>query len=241
MQFLNPPNLIAHRGLSHLAPENTLAAFEAAAKLKLKWLEFDVMLTKDHHPIIIHDETLNRTTSGKGYVSETLWKQVQKFDAGAWFHKQFREERVPSLEEVLYCMKENNLHAVLEIKPTPGTDVMTTEKIIETIERHWKEGLKKIIFASFSLASLIRVRSLLPKQAIGIAFHTWDQDCLELAKALECFSIHLNYKLLTPKRMKQLKQSNCQILAYTVNNASLARKLKEMGVDGFFSDSPELL
>jgi len=232
------PSLIAHRGLSKLAPENTMAAFEKAHDMGFKWLEFDVMLSKDDVPIIFHDETLNRTANGKGRVADKNYKQLKVFNAG----KKFRiHEPIPSLEEVLLFMKKYHLYAVVEIKPTVGRDVITAKKTIQLIEKIWPEGLKHVIFASFSLASLITVRSLLPKQAIGFGLDKWGKDWQELVKSLNCLSIHVNQRILTPARISVLKQTKCHLLAYTVNTQKNAQKLAKWGVDGFFSDCPHRL
>src|ERR1700733_4706071 len=120
MNVIKCPKVLAHRGISHLAPENTIAAFEKAKDLGCHWLEFDVMLSKDEHPVIFHDETLNRTTNAKGHLAGKTWHQLQALDAGAWFSKTYQGETIPSLEAVLSLMKKNHAHAVVEIKPTPN-------------------------------------------------------------------------------------------------------------------------
>ncbi len=241
MNALKCPKILAHRGLSHLAPENTMVAFKKAMDLGFNWLEFDVMLSKDNHPIIFHDETLNRTTNAKGLLSHKTLHQLQALDAGGWFSKAYQGEAIPSLETVLSFMKKNHLNAVVEIKPTSNKDILTAEKTIQAIEKFWPEGLKHMIFASFSLASLITLRKHLPKQALGFGLHNWNEEVIELIKSLDCFSIHVNHLILSAKRMKLLKSSNCHILAYTVNNPKRAAKLLKIGVDGFFSDCPEKL
>lgn len=241
MNAFKCPKVLAHRGLSHLAPENTMAAFEKAKDLGLHWLEFDVMLSKDHHPVIFHDEKLNRTTNGKGLLADKTWHQLQALDAGSWFSKTYHKELIPALETVLEFMKEHQLNAVVEIKATPKKDVVTAEKTIQVIEGVWPEGLKHIIFASFSLASLITVRKILPKQALGFGLHTWDETALEIIKSLDCFSVHVNHRILTAKRIKLLQKINCHILAYTVNKPERAVFLRKLGIDGFFSDCPEKL
>lgn len=241
MNSFKCPEILAHRGLSSLAPENTLAAFEKAHQMGFDWLEFDVRLTKDHHPVIFHDETLNRTTNAKGLLSHKTYHQLQHIDAGRWFNKAFAGEPIPSLEHVLLFMKTHHLKAVVEIKPTKGSDVITAEKTIATIQKYWPTGLKHMIVASFSLPSLITVKKLLPRQAIGFGLHTWDNDSLELIKALDCFSIHVNHLILSRKRMEILRQTGCHVLAYTIDDPKRAAKLKKMGVDGFFSNTPEKL
>lgn len=241
MNSFKCPKILAHRGLSSLAPENTLAAFKKAHQLNFDWIEFDVMLTKDLHPVIFHDETLKRTTNSTGLLPNKTYHQLRQLDAGRWFSKIYADEPIPSLEEVLHFMRAHHLKAVLEIKPSKGKDVITAEKTIATVQKVWPEGLKQMIFASFSVPSLITVKKHLPQQAIGYGLHTWDDSAFELIKALDCYSIHIKHLLLSSKRMELLRQTGCHILAYTVNNPKRYAKLKKMGVDGFFSDNPEKL
>lgn len=241
MNVLKCPKILAHRGVSHLAPENTMAAFEKAKKLGIHWLEFDVMLSKDNHPVIFHDDTLNRTTNAKGLLSHKTWHQLQVLDAGSWFNKKYQGEPIPSLEMVLEFMEKNNLNAVIEIKPTKNNDGLTAERTIQIIKKQWPEGLKHIIIASFSIASLITVRKLLPTQALGFGLHKWEEGMIEVIKALDCYSIHINHQLLSEKRMRLLQHTKRHILAYTVNNPKRATELHKIGVDGFFSDCPEKL
>lgn len=235
------PSLLAHRGISSLAPENTIIAFNKAKEMGIKWLEFDVMLTKDNIPIVFHDESLKRTTNGKGKIADHTFKELKKLDAGRKFSSQFVGEPIPCFKETLNFLKQNRLFAVVEIKPTQGKDTLTVEKVVHLVECLWPEGLNHIIFSSFSLASLIMVRQLLPKQAIGLGLHRWDTSCFELIKALCCTTIHVNHLILTRDRVKLLKKSGCHILAYTVNNPRRAFKLKQWGIDGFFSDCPHKL
>jgi len=227
--------------MSQLAPENTMAAFKLAAIHKIHWLEFDVMLSKDFHPIIFHDETLRRTSNDRGHVADRTLSQLKKVDVGSWFHSSFKGEMIPTLEEVLELMQTKKLNAVIEIKPTLGRDVITAKKTIETIQRTWPEGLDHMIFASFSLASLITVRRILPKQAIGFGMDIWNGAWQEMVKALDCYSIHVNHLILSQKRIEALKSSGCALLAYTVNKQKRAESLRKKGVDGFFSDCPNKL
>lgn len=242
MHRFNCPKLLAHRGLSQLAPENTMAAFVAAQQAGFHWIEFDVMLTKDLHPVIFHDEKLNRTTNGgKALLAHKTYEQLRHLDAGSWFDKAFSGEPIPDLKQVIEFMKTHQMKAVVEIKPTEGQDVKTAEKTIAIIQKYWPEGLNHMIFASFSLASLITVRRLLPRQAIGAGLHQWRKESFEYIKALDCYSIHVNHLLLSAKRMEILRETGCHVLAYTVNHSKQVVKLKNLGVDGFFSDCPDKL
>src|SRR5262245_21074168 len=103
---LQNPKLIDHRGASGIAPENTLAAFSKAVELGAKWIEFDVMLSKDDEPVIFHDLNLNRTSSGQGRLSEHAYEQLKGLNAGIWFGESFAQEKIPHFREVLNLMRE---------------------------------------------------------------------------------------------------------------------------------------
>ncbi len=238
---MNLPKILAHRGLSKLAPENSLTAFELAKAHNIHWLEFDVMLTADNCPIVFHDESLKRITGKSGLIATHTWDSLKSLDIGVKFDKKFKGARIPTLVQTLDFLKENHLQAVLEIKPTSNTDIKTAEVIIKLIEKIWPEGFKYFIFSSFSLASLLTVRQLLPEQNIGFGLHLWRDFSAELIKAFNCKTIHVNQLILTPKRVKSLKKTGCHILAYTVNSRKRALKLHKWGVDGFFSDRPHKL
>src|SRR3990167_2302278 len=99
--------VIAHRGASHLAPENTLASFIMASELPIEWVEFDVMLSKDQVPVVFHDDTLSRTTNGTGFIDQFTFDELRNLDAGSWFSSRFVGEKIPSLSEVIAFLAVN--------------------------------------------------------------------------------------------------------------------------------------
>src|SRR3990167_7450135 len=111
------PPVIAHRGASAYAPENTLAAFRKAHDLGIQWIEFDVMLSADHVPIIFHDNLLDRTTNGRGEVGDFSFKALHELDAGAWFNPKFSGEHIPSLQDTVAFLRQTGMAANIEIKP----------------------------------------------------------------------------------------------------------------------------
>ena len=111
--------IAAHRGVSSLAPENTLSAFQKAAAMGCEWIEFDVQLTQDGSPVVIHDKTVERCTNGVGIVSEMTLKELKLLDAGSWFSKEFCNETIPTLEEVLSLAKKYNMSVNIELKTYP--------------------------------------------------------------------------------------------------------------------------
>src|SRR5687767_2537589 len=110
------PPVIAHRGASFYAPENTMAAFRKAAQLGVNWVEFDVVATKDGMPVVFHDDELNRTTNGVGMLSDYSHAYLQTLDAGSWFDARFAGETIPTLAQVLTFLAEMKLNANIELK-----------------------------------------------------------------------------------------------------------------------------
>ncbi len=238
--MINIPRLIGHRGASGYAPENTIAAFEKAAELGATMVEFDVMLTEDKIPVVIHDENIKRTTNGKGLVNTFDYQSLQSYDAGRWFSKKFKEQRIPTFEQVLTRLDALNLQANVEIKPIKGDESATVAQVLSCINQFWPLDKPELLISSFDYSVLEQVRQLAPDQPLGLLMHEWQSDWLAKAQAIDCITIHLNYKILTSKRIDEIKQQGYPILAYTVNRVRKAQKLFKMGVDSIFSDYPDL-
>jgi glycerophosphoryl diester phosphodiesterase len=233
--------VIAHRGASAYAPENTLAAFDLAYISGAQWIEFDVMLSQDGEPFVIHDDTLQRTTNGHGHVSNTPSKELQQLDAGSWFSKQYRGEKIPHLLNVLKWLIFSDVQANIEIKPAPGFEEQTAVVVMSYLQRYWPISASLPLVSSFNEEVLTICQSLAPELPLGLLIHEWDGSWQKKAEMLNCYSVHMNHRILTQDRVKQVKQAGFHLLSYTVNRRSLAEKLLNWGVDAVFSDYPDLL
>ena len=183
---LSPPPLIAHRGASADAPENTMAAFRLAADSGVTWVEFDVKLTHDGVPILMHDDTLDRTTGGKGTVADTNWADIQTLDAGSWFDKRFKDERVPHLVDVLRLCLERNIRPMIEIKPCPGRAQATTMVTLIEATKIWPRDHTSPVVLSFDTEVLGIAAKFQPHWPRGYSFEEWRTDWREeAAKALK--------------------------------------------------------
>lgn len=234
---LHLPKVIAHRGASHEAPENTLCALRKAHQLGISWIEFDVTLTRDLQPIVIHDLTLERTTNGFGPVNHSLAADIAKLDAGSWFNPAFAGEKVPTLMEYLAAAQQYGLGINLEIKPAKGQERETTEAVLETLQQYWQNG--PLIVSSFSVLALRTLRSLDSKIPIGLLLDQWSDSWQETMCELNCVSLHAKHTLLTPTRIHQIKAMGSKVLAYTVDEISTAQQLFSKGVDAVFSNVPD--
>lgn len=233
--------VIAHRGASAYAPENTLIALQQAYELHVPWVEFDVMLTEDNVAIVIHDETLERTSNGHGKVAKTAYKDIAALDAGSWFGQAFAGERIPTFAEFLKQAAELNLSINVEIKPSAGKDQETAKAVVQVLQQHWLAERGKLLVSSFSVASLTMARSLDKSLPLGLLLDHWFRGWQAILLQLNCVAVHANWRLLTQQKVAQIKDLGLYVLAYTVDNPERARELFSWGVDAVFSNVPDVI
>tara|TARA_R110000868_G_scaffold134591_3_gene346660 strand:- start:202 stop:939 length:738 start_codon:yes stop_codon:yes gene_type:complete len=233
------PPVIAHRGASADAPENTMAAFTRAIQLGIEWVEFDVMLAACGTPIVFHDETLERTTNTTGFVKDHSYAYLRTLDAGSWFHASFAGERIPSLAQVAEFLADTGLHANVEIKPLPGQGEQTVIETLKVLSPFFDASSPSILFSSFSVPVLEFLRARAPRCHMGLLMHDWLPTWQASVDSLQCVSIHAENDMLTEERVKHLKCSGKELLSYTVNDIDRAEALFSWGVDAVFSDCPD--
>ena len=239
MSFTEPkfnPPFIAHRGASALAPENTLAAFLLAKQHGAFWVEFDVMLSADGEAVVIHDESVARTTNGQGDVDKINYVQLAQLDAGSWFHPRFAAERIPTLQETIILLNQQQLAANIEIKAILGQEHIVVRKVLADIKEFWAPGKPSPMISSFSMPILQHVRQQQPDAMIGMLIHEWFVGWEDVCAVLQPHAINLNQAIITPAIAARIKQLNKSILCYTVNDIHRAQELFAMGVDAVFTD-----
>ncbi len=232
------PPIIAHRGASAHAPENTLAAFIKAKHLGLKWVEFDVMLSSEGEAVVIHDDDLERTTDGQGQVASYPYSYLKTLDAGRWFDSAFVEQRIPLLRDVLHLLHNLHLAGNLEIKPLPGHEHATVERVFETLKKNSAYLPSILLITSFSPIVLRMVRKISSSATLGVLYDEWYPDWQALCIEVQAVSVNLNQRVLTKARVKEIKENGYLLLAYTVNDIDRAQELLDWGVDAIFSDCP---
>src|SRR5579883_658010 len=235
------PPITAHRGVSRMAPENTLAAFRKAKELGIHWVEFDVMLSSDDIAVVIHDETLDRTTGFNGNVGDFPYRFLKTLDAGSWFDPSFSKERIPTLADVINLLNELKLSANIEIKAQPGKEDQTVKRVMDVIEAHWGNISMPPLISSFSISILEKIRAHSARSLIGFLMHEWRKDWEDVCDDLQAIAVDVNHKILDPEKVKSIKATQRALLAYTVNDVGLANKLYSWGVDAVFSDTPNEL
>ena len=235
------PRIIGHRGVAAYAPENTLEGIAAAAEMGLDWVELDVKLTKDGVPIIFHDEELGRTTNGSGFVMLKTYEEICDLECGSWFGDSFAGIKIPTLEEAVDVLLQHNLGLNLELKPCPGREKETAEAALDILSQIWDDH-DRLLISSFQHVSLEAAMDVAADWHRGLLLpEEWPENWKDLAEYLDVATVNVNAKAVTREQVDTLMDMEKHILAYTVNDAQTARKLQGWGVDGFFSDSPDMI
>ncbi len=237
---MNPwpyPLWIAHRGAGKLAPENTLAAFRVGAEHGYRAFECDVKLSADGVPFLLHDATLERTTSGLGTAGVQSWSELSRLDAGGWHSPGFGGEPIPTLQAIArYCVR--NQHALnIEIKPTPG-DAQRTGRVVALEAAHlWAGQAVAPLLSSFDPEALEAARLAAPDLPRALLLDTLRDGWFEQAQALGCVAVVTNHALMDAALIGRLHGAGLRALVYTVNEVAEAQRLIGLGVDGMITDA----
>lgn len=237
--------IIAHRGAAGFAPENTLAAVKKAIELNSPLIEIDVHMTKDGEVVVIHDDSIDRTTNGKGQVKDFTLKEIQQFDAGTWYNKKFKDEKVPTLQQVLNLIKPPT-KLVIEVKD--GNDVYPEieKKIVSSVNQSNLQ--ESVIYKSFKPKILNEFKKLAPNVErlycfIGSYRFFMIDTFLRIRSALEIDDVtyyQAHYYFLTKSLVDRVHEKNKKIIAWGVNKPEHFRKMKDWGVDFIETDFPDI-
>ena len=227
--------IIAHRGASAYAPENTLAAFDKALDLGAADVEFDVHFSADGQVVVIHDDTVDRTTNGSGAVAELTLAQLKSLDAGSWFAAQFSEERIPTLMELLERYKDR-LHLHIEVK---GRAEHLSEKTIDLVRDHgW---LDSVTIISFQKERLEEARAYAPEIPAGWLAREVDESMIEQARRLRLAMICPQAGILDRELADRLHQKGFIVMVWGAGDEDVMRRVVEAGADGMTVDFPDKL
>ncbi|WP_345812678.1 glycerophosphodiester phosphodiesterase [Paraburkholderia sp. PREW-6R] len=234
------PPLVAHRCGGTLAPENTLAGFDACVRHGYRMVEFDAKLSADNQLFLLHDDTLERTTNGHGAAADHTWAQLAPLDAGVWFGPQFAGTRLPTLADAAGRCARDGIAANIEIKPCPGRDEITGRLVARGALTLW-EGLTPPLLSSFSFDALAAAREAAPSLERGMLFEEVPADWLRIVRELECVSLHASHRHLSEALVAGIHAAGLRVLAYTVNDPERARLLAQWGVDMICTDRIDTL
>lgn len=233
------PSLIAHRGFSAAAPENTLAAVRAAHQTGTTWVELDVQLLGDGTPVIWHDSDVSRCSDGRGQLASLTWQKAQRLDVGSWFGDSFAGQKMASLEAMLALLNELEMGVNLEIKVNKGRDPIA---LVDRVMPAVLETLppERLIISSFDAAALSHCRSFAPKQtlALGVLFGSTPANWRAQCEAVDAFSIHPHWPRLKRTQADAMQRDGYQILCYTPNDPSAFESRWAWGIASAITDEP---
>jgi len=240
LEIFPSPAIIAHRGASMHAPENTLSAFNLAIEQGADALEFDVQLTADKAVVVLHDDTLDRTTNGTGRVRDHNLDYLKTLNAGEAYGTAFSEQKIPTLEEVLENFGTSTIYNI-ELKNglTPFNDL--PGRVVSIIKN--SKLMDQILFSSFNPVALKKTSKLLPNVRKGILLsNPWSVDLFNNVPfmPLNYDTVHIAFSTLSLKRINSFHSSGKLVFTYTLNHPHDIQTALNLGVDGFFTDDPAL-
>ncbi|MBB4831817.1 glycerophosphoryl diester phosphodiesterase [Staphylococcus hominis] len=232
--------IVAHRGLSQKYPENTLEGFKAALMQHIDMLEIDVHFTKDKHLVVIHDDSIDRTSNQKGKVKDFTLEELKQFDFGIKHGESFKNTCISTFSEVLSLFKNYSKTLLIEIKKPeqyPGIE----KALLEELDK-FQIPSHRVIIQSFDVESVKRMSEYTKKYVLGVLIskkqYWYKQPDFENIASFAQF-INPNYKLINKKFIKRAHEHHLKVIPYTVNNEKDVKKLIHLGVDGIISDIPD--
>jgi glycerophosphoryl diester phosphodiesterase len=224
------PRFVAHRGGGALAPENTLGAIRLGAAKGFRGVEFDVMLAGDGTPVLIHDETVDRTTNGRGEVSKLSFPELSAF-------KTQNNESIPTYADAVRVCRELGIWANVEIKPAKGYGGATGAAVAQRAADLWRGADAPPLLSSFSREALARAREAAPALPRGLLVGRIPPDWQARMRELDCAALHCDYKHLGRQTAEQVRAAGFAILVYTVNAPEDVQRLLGWGVDCIVTDA----
>ena len=238
------PLWLAHRGAGKLAPENTLAAFRLGAGFGYRAFECDVKLSQDGEAFLLHDDTLERTSSGEGSPAEQDWAALSRLDAGSWHSPPFAAEPLPRFAQIAAFCQANGSALNVEIKPCPGEEARTGAAVAREAARLWAGAPVSHpapLLSSFKPEALAAARDADPALPRGLLLDKLWDGWLEAARALGVVAVITNWRLMDRALIEQLHRKEWRALVYTVNEADVAKRLIAGGIDGIITDAVDRL
>jgi len=236
-----PVLVTAHRGFSGDAPENTLAAFKKAMEVGSDMMELDVRFSKDGQIVVMHDDTLDRTTNGRGKVSDYTLKELKQFDAGSWFAPHFTGEQIPTLIEVLELAK-GKIRVNIEIKDESLGRYKITDLADRALQEVKKAGMEdQVIYVSFYPVALERIQERDSRLWVGLLYHRPWNSLHEVTGGRSFPVLGLRNSYLTKGKIDKIHQQGMKVNVYTVNSEEEMEQFIRWGVDGIITNHPDRL
>lgn len=234
-----PGRIVAHRGASRAAPENTLTALRLASRQGARWVEFDVSLLGDGTPVLRHDRTLERCTDTTGPLDRLTAADLAGIDAGSWFSAKFAGEPLATLEQALDLTCELGLSANLEMKPHDAPPKRLARAVAKALDsRPWARD--RILVSSYNLGALEALRRLMPDQPLAVLYLTPPADWQEALAALGACSLHIRHDRLTREILSQARAQGVHVRVYVINDPPRMEPFRAAGLAGVITNHPPL-
>ena len=241
--MLNPPKLIGHRGVKNLSPENTLSSIELAHKLGLNWVEVDIKISQDLIPFLLHDDTLDRTTTGGGPPTKLNYNEIKKLDAGLFFYKHSTKIYTPTLHEVLIFCEKNNMGLNIELKPNLGFEKKNVIAIAKLLRNF--NFTNQYYFSSFDWNSIVLMKEILPSAYYGLLIDDFNNNiflnnALEICQKYKFSCCGFNKEIINTDIINEVNINGLITTVYSEDNLKLneANELWSNGVKSVFIDDP---
>jgi glycerophosphoryl diester phosphodiesterase len=231
------PKFIAHRGAGHAAPENTLAAMRVGARQGHTMVEYDVKLSLDGVPVLLHDDTVDRSSNGKGRACDLTYRELAKLDFGSWHSREYAGEPIPTLYAIAAFTQANNLYSNIEIKPSAGTDADTGRRIAQFAAQLWSNADVLPLISSFSepaLQAALRAAPQLPRALL--LGETVPKDWPKRLQRLRCLALNVRETAVTAALVREVHAKGYKIAPWTVHEPARAQELLEWGCDALFTN-----
>lgn len=241
---VNEFTIIAHRGASAYYPENTLASFEGAAALGADMVELDVQLTSDGEVVVFHDEKISRCTNGRGRIADHTLAELRTLDAGSWFDKRFRDEKIPTLAEVLHLCR-GRIAVNIEVKTEAVADGVSggiEEKCLRTVDRAGMRG--HVVFSSFDPRAILHLKAIDAETPVAVLYqkkYYGQQLPSAIVSSLHADAFNCSARELDKGWLADLNDHAIPVNVYTVNEEKKMARWLALGIRGIFTNHPDVL
>ena len=241
---INLPKLIGHRGVKNLCPENTIESIKKAFDIGLSYVEIDVKISKDGVPILLHDDSLDRTTTGTGLAIDFEYNFLKKLDAGQFFYKNKTKNVIPKLVDVLDICKSRNKNLNIELKPNLNFEKINVHKIIELTKNI--ENIE-IFYSSFDIISFKEISNLYTNSNRSFLIDSFNEyslnDLFSITEKYDANICGLNIEIISKEIIEKIKQKKLLVTVYSEKNITAieAKECFNIGVDSIFTDDPDKL
>jgi len=229
--------LVAHRGAGKLAPENTLTAMRVGHAHGYRMVEFDVKLSADNLSFLLHDATLERTTSGRGRADALPWRELSRLDAGGWHSAKYAGEPLPTFASIARWARAHGVACNVEIKPMPGRERETGAAVALDAATLWRDAELPPLLSSFSEVALDAARDAVPTLPRALLVDNLPADWLARLARLECVALDVDHQALDADIVRRVRAAGYRVLCYTPNDSERIANLAAWGVDGIITDA----